>query len=311
MWRKTSLVVLLGLFMRASSAEQNLLLGFRTSKSRISEKDSSCVSVAAELGPCLSAVSPLSRLTTMEEADCCTTLLLFKEADCYCLAPETMEELSNADQCALGKRLSQLAEASQRCGWGGFTCSESETAARMDVEATSEKTSSADSKDLEADMTRFYGGSVDQPRQGGGGHAGPSQSVRSFESEHNSVVEQGQSRRSRQQIELEMRDVLVTHMTTYMRQVVKLTEALSIEQGDEVDLTVEVTMGLTNYDTSADTSASEALWGVPWLSLFILALLATLLIRISRRASATLQPPTPRGYAAQGIAVAAEEVHDK
>jgi hypothetical protein len=26
----------------------------------------------------------------------------------------------------------------------------------------------------------------------------------------------------------------VTHMTTYMRQVVKLTEALSIEQGDEV-----------------------------------------------------------------------------
>jgi hypothetical protein len=43
------------------------------------------------------------------------------------LAPETMEELSNADQCALGKRLSQLAEASQRCGWGGFTCSESGT----------------------------------------------------------------------------------------------------------------------------------------------------------------------------------------
>jgi len=66
-----------------STAEPSLLSDFSTAKARISEGDVSCISVAVELTPCLSAVNPSSKLTTMEEADCCTTLLVFKEAGCY------------------------------------------------------------------------------------------------------------------------------------------------------------------------------------------------------------------------------------
>ena len=42
-----------------------------------------CVSMAATLGSCLAAVSPVSTLTTMEESNCCASILAFQKAGCH------------------------------------------------------------------------------------------------------------------------------------------------------------------------------------------------------------------------------------
>ncbi len=85
--QQMAVVLFLGVVVASTTAEQTLLSNFNEAKARMNERDASCISVAAELSPCLSVCSPLSRLTTMEEADCCTTLLLFKEVDCYWYFP--------------------------------------------------------------------------------------------------------------------------------------------------------------------------------------------------------------------------------
>ena len=49
------------------------------------QKSSACVEMAAKLGSCLAAVTPLSILTTMEESECCASILAFQTAGCHWL----------------------------------------------------------------------------------------------------------------------------------------------------------------------------------------------------------------------------------
>lgn len=55
----------------------------RTKTPSIDQKGSACVRMAATLGSCLAAVSPMSSLTTMEESECCSRILLFQRAGCH------------------------------------------------------------------------------------------------------------------------------------------------------------------------------------------------------------------------------------
>lgn len=47
------------------------------------QKVTTCIAAATSLGGCLAAVSPSSALTSLEESDCCTRTLAFKDAECY------------------------------------------------------------------------------------------------------------------------------------------------------------------------------------------------------------------------------------
>lgn len=51
------------------------------------KRGAACISAAAHLGSCLAAVSPTSKLTTIEESDCCAGLLAFQQAQCYWSVP--------------------------------------------------------------------------------------------------------------------------------------------------------------------------------------------------------------------------------
>ena len=42
-----------------------------------------CTAMAAGLAPCLAADTPVSELTTAEEATCCETLAAFEQAGCF------------------------------------------------------------------------------------------------------------------------------------------------------------------------------------------------------------------------------------
>lgn len=310
-----------------STAEPSLLSDFSTAKARISEGDVSCISVAVELTPCLSAVNPSSKLTTMEEADCCTTLLVFKEAGCYCLAPESIQELSKADRCALGRRLNELAEANRRCGWDAISCPMPDLAL-----SAGERDGGAamGNNNLEADVARFYGQPEARKSQGRRVHGGSNQPVKSPKLELGAFAVVQQKQGEKQQTDVEKRGALLDQMTTYLNKVIKLTEALSLDRGDEVDLTIEVTMGATNVAASSagknaavqDSSEHANPFWV-WVVGFIVAMMVIAGMGLTLNPIAGMlsnsqecgqvprrRPiPTPPWSTGGGVVVAADEVH--
>jgi hypothetical protein len=171
---------------------------------------------------------------------------------------------------------------------------------------------------LEADLERFYGRSWEERRQGQGSFDSLSQPARLVERQSGGLaqVETGQERSSRLQKEVKERDDLLDQMTTYLNKVIKLTEALSIERGDEVDLTIEVTMGTTNFAvTTADTTAvqevspggSYSFWA--FVVAFCLSMMAIALLLSTSKECGSRRGPDQYQTSDTGIVVAADEVH--
>lgn len=283
------------------------------------QKGAACVAMAATLGSCLAAVSPVSTLTTMEESDCCASILAFQKAGCHCLPSESLEALAKADRWAYRRRINTLRKVHQRCGWEAFTCpgrslANSLLGVDVDTKASEEMLTSSEIALWAADQTSITRETSDEAFWetrwvGGSDFRGSQRLLGSSESQEIAdIIAQSST----------SRDSQITELTEYVRAAVELADAMSRAQDSQVEIQIEMVIESSREEDQpnpmlilghnclpkvlARSLAEVWLTLNVWLTLSVLSLVACIIVKFLRR-----QTSAPSAKSSSGIVSATEE----